>query len=63
MIGCIAEAESKSFKLDEIEIDEGRWFSRLELKNAIEGSKTSNFFVPPSMAIAHHLIKNFVNDN
>ena len=59
MIGCIAEANSESFTLDEIEIDEGRWFSRLELKKAIEGNN-SNFFVPPSMAIAHHLIKNFV---
>jgi NADH pyrophosphatase NudC (nudix superfamily) len=45
--------------LDEIEIDEGRWFSRSELKKAIEGNN-SNFFVPPSMAIAHHLIKHFV---
>ena len=60
MIGCIAEANSENFKLDEIEIDEGRWFSRTELKDAIEGDKNSNFFVPPSMAIAHHLIKNFV---
>ena len=60
MIGCIAEANSKNFKLDEIEIDEGKWFSREELKGAIEGNKNSNFFVPPSMAIAHHLIKNFV---
>ena len=60
MIGCIAEANSENFKLDEIEIDEGRWFSRAELKDAIEGDKNSNFFVPPSMAIAHHLIKNFV---
>ena len=59
MIGCIAEANSKSFTLDEFEIDEGRWFSRSELKKAIEGNN-SNFFVPPSMAIAHHLIKNFV---
>ena len=60
MIGCIAEANSKNFKLDEVEIDEGKWFSREELKGAIEGNKNSNFFVPPSMAIAHHLIKNFV---
>jgi len=59
MIGCIAEAESDNFKLDEIEIDEGKWFSHSELKKAIEGNN-SNFFVPPSMAIAHHLIKNFV---
>jgi NADH pyrophosphatase NudC (nudix superfamily) len=34
MIGCIAEADSENFKLDEIEIDEGRWFSRSELKKS-----------------------------
>ena len=62
MIGCIAESASEEFKLDEIEIDEGRWFSRTELAGAIQGSKDSKFFIPPSMAIAHHLIKAFVEN-
>ena len=62
MIGCIAESASEEFKLDEIEIDEGRWFTRDELKNAINGSESSKFFVPPKMAIAHHLIKAFVDN-
>ena len=62
MIGCIAESTSEKFKLDEIEIDEGRWFQRTELKDAINGSGNSNFFVPPKMAIAHHLIKAFVEN-
>ena len=62
MIGCIAESASEEFKLDEIEIDEGRWFTRDELKNAINGSESSEFFVPPKMAIAHHLIKAFVDN-
>ena len=62
MIGCIAESTSEKFKLDEIEIDEGRWFQRTELKDAINGNGNSNFFVPPKMAIAHHLIKAFVEN-
>ena len=62
MIGCIAESTSEKFKLDEIEIDEGRWFTRTELTNAINGGKNSKFFVPPKMAIAHHLIKAFVEN-
>ena len=62
MIGCIAESTSEKFKLDEIEIDEGRWFQRTELKDAIDGNGNSNFFVPPKMAIAHHLIKAFVEN-
>ena len=62
MIGCIAESTSEKFKLDEIEIDEGRWFSRDELRKAINGDENSKFFVPPKMAIAHHLIKAFVDN-
>jgi NAD+ diphosphatase len=62
MIGCIAESTSEKFKLDEIEIDEGRWFQRTELKDAINGNVNSKFFVPPKMAIAHHLIKAFVEN-
>ena len=62
MIGCIAESTSEKFKLDEIEIDEGRWFTRTELTNAINGGENSKFFVPPKMAIAHHLIKAFVEN-
>ena len=62
MIGCIAESTSEKFKLDEIEIDEGRWFTRTELTNAINVSENSKFFVPPKMAIAHHLIKAFVEN-
>jgi NAD+ diphosphatase len=62
MIGCIAESTSEKFKLDEIEIDEGGWFTRKELEDAINGSESSKFFVPPKMAIAHHLIKAFVEN-
>lgn len=59
MIGYIAEAKNNNFKLDQLELDEGRWFSRDELHNSLTGSN-ENFFVPPPMAIAHHLIKAFI---
>ena len=59
MIGYIAESKTENFKLDEVELDEGRWFSKEELKMALSG-ENKNFFVPPPMAIAHHLIKAFV---
>ena len=60
MIGCIADAESNQFKLDEVELDEGRWFNREELKDALNGGSKTDFFVPPPMAIAYHLVKAFV---
>ena len=62
MIGYIAESTSENFKLDEVEIDEGRWFTRDELKETINGNNKNGFFVPPPMAIAHHLIKAFVEN-
>jgi len=59
MIGCIAEAAGEDFHIDGIELSEGRWFSRDELAAAMAG-KADGFFVPPAFAIAHHLVKAFV---
>ena len=59
MIGYLAEAKNNNFKLDQLELDEGRWFSRDELHSSLTGSN-EKFFVPPPMAIAHHLIKAFI---
>ncbi|MCR9242277.1 MAG: NAD(+) diphosphatase [Rhodobiaceae bacterium] len=59
MIGCIAEATSEDFEIDGIELSEGRWFTRDELAAALDG-KGDGFFVPPAFAIAHHLVKAFV---
>lgn len=59
MIGCMAEAASDDFEIDGVELTEGRWFSRDELARALRG-ETQDFFVAPSFAIAHHLVKSFV---
>ena len=58
MIGCHAEVEHMDFQVDEKELAEARWFSREELKQAMAGN--SELMVPPAMAIAHQLIKAFV---
>lgn len=58
MIGCHAEVDHMDFTVDEKELAEARWFSRDELKRAMVGD--SDLMVPPSMAIAHQLIKAFV---
>lgn len=62
MIGCHAEVEHMDFKVDEKELAEARWFSRDELKQAIADNMTghSDLMVPPAMAIAHQLIKAFI---
>lgn len=60
MIGCLAEATTADAKPDGIEIAEARWFSRDELRAALEG-KPMDFGIPPSMAIAHQLIRAFAD--
>ncbi len=61
MIGCLAEAESVAISIDRAEIEEARWFSRDVLRAALEG-RTKEVMVPPPMAIAHHLIRAWVDE-
>lgn len=58
MLGCLAEAETESLRVDEGELEEARWFSRDVARAALdpEGG-SSELLVPPPLAIAHHLIR------
>lgn len=60
MIGCLAEAVSEDFTIDGIELSEGRWFSRAELALIMSGKGDGTAWVPPPYAIAHQLIRAFV---
>ena len=40
MIGCIAEAKSSKILIDKDELEDARWFSRTEIRQAIK-SKSS----------------------
>jgi NAD+ diphosphatase len=63
MIGCFAEAESREFQVDENEIAEARWLSRDTARQLIaSGGPVDGLWVPPAIAIAHHLIKMFAED-
>ena len=57
MIGCFAEAESRSLEVDRVELEDARWFSRDEAIALIEGRHPQNLTAPTPMAIAHHLLK------
>jgi NAD+ diphosphatase len=57
MIGCLADAESRDFKPDGEEISDARWLTREDAKRLIAGERMPDIAVPPSIAIAHHLIK------
>lgn len=64
MIGCFAHATSDDIHVDEDEIDEARWFSRDELRAAIDAPGPHlGFAVPERIAIAHHLIRAWVDSS
>lgn len=60
MIGCLAEATSEEITLDEEELEGARWFSRAEVGAMLTRTHPDGLFTPPPVAIAHHLIRAFV---
>jgi NAD+ diphosphatase len=56
MIGALAEVDGDVEKIDATELESGRWFTREEARQLIEG-KHPNAFAPPPFAIAHQLLK------
>jgi len=62
MIGCHAEALSNDIVIDHSEIEDARWFDREELKLMLEGRHPDGLTTPPPVAIAHHIILNYVEN-
>jgi len=59
MIGCEAEAVSRRIQIDPSELESADWFSKDEVRAALE-APTQRLGVPPPIAIAHHLIRAWV---
>jgi NAD+ diphosphatase len=60
MIGCIGEALTRDIVPDATELEDCRWFSRAEAVAMLEGTHAENITAPKSLAIAHHLLRAFV---
>ena len=60
MIGCHAEASAVHLKIDRNELEDGRWFTRAEAAQMLARKHPNDLFVPPPIAIAHHLIRAYV---
>lgn len=60
MIGCLGEALNDEIVLDGAELEAGRWFSRDEALQMLERRHPDGLTSPPPMAIAHHLMRAFV---
>ena len=57
MIGCHAHALDDALTVDTTELEEAHWFSREEVAAAMAGDESGRLLCPPSIAIAHHLLK------
>jgi len=57
MIGCFAEARDRSIKVDQVELEDARWFTREEAVALLEKRHPDRLAAPTPVAIAHHLLK------
>jgi NAD+ diphosphatase len=60
MIGCFAMAENLELDVNLQELESAQWFSKKEVKELFAG-QDQEFSAPRSIAIAHHLIKHWLN--
>jgi NAD+ diphosphatase len=57
MIGCLARAQSEQVTVDKSELEDARWFTRADILKSLAQPGAGSVFVPPPVAIAHHLIR------
>lgn len=57
MIGCHAMADDPAICIDVTELEDARWFSRADVARAMHGEADAPFQIPPPRAIAHQLMR------
>lgn len=60
MIACVAQAEDDALTLDTNELEDGFWVTRDEVRAALNGDSAARFVAPPPYAIAHSLLRHWV---
>jgi len=60
MIGFHAQGASRAITVDPNEIEAARWFHRDEVRLLLTRTHPDGLIAPPPMAIAHHLLRAFV---
>lgn len=60
MIGCVADSLDETIVIDPVELVDARWFPRTEVARMLAGTHPDGLSVPPPMAIAHLLMRSFV---
>ncbi|HEY2032577.1 MAG TPA: NAD(+) diphosphatase [Rhizomicrobium sp.] len=59
MIGCYAEAEERDITIDQNELADAFWLEKDRARRLLAGDATESIRMPPPIAIAHHLIRNW----
>jgi NAD+ diphosphatase len=62
MIGCQAEALTRDIVVDREELEDARWFSKAEIETMLMRKHPQELTTPPPVAIAHHIIRAWVED-
>lgn len=62
MIACTSVTDDPSLTLDTTEIEEAHWFTLDDVKSAMNGDESAPFIAPPPFAIAHNLLKNWLEE-
>lgn len=61
MMGCHSMADDDALTIDTTELDDARWFSREEVADALDastrGEEGQALNLPPPRAVAHHLVR------
>lgn len=60
MIGCHVEALSTGLSVDRTELEAARWFARAEAAAMLDRRHPDGLTTPPPWAIAHHIIRAWV---
>ncbi|MBV1706746.1 MAG: NAD(+) diphosphatase [Hyphomicrobiales bacterium] len=62
MIGALAQAQDDALILDHDELEDARWFTRDEAAKILAGQHDGAITSPPPGAIAHQILKSWVED-
>jgi NAD+ diphosphatase len=60
MVGCYAEALTTEIVIDATELEGARWFTREECATMLMRTHPEGLTCPPPVAIAHHIIRGWV---
>ncbi len=61
MIGCYARATTTEITVDMNELSDAKWFSRDEVRESLQ-RKSGDLRMPPALAIAHQLVKSWIEE-